>query len=373
MSNITNMPQVFDFDQHEVRTLLDENNNPLFVAKDVATALGYKDLNSAIKQFCDGVAKHHPIIDSLGREQKVRVIYEPDVYRLIFGSKLKSAVKFQDFVFSKVLPQLRQTGTFTLPEHLNLAQLDPKQADLTRQIMIEFIKDYGHQHTPKGFGVDPQYAIKFVHKFVRNYYNVSSYKNLSLGDVKHLKQVLRDNERIVLGNAKGIFGVDINKDPRVAIEQENEHTVSFRTLGRQYYETFTIEYILNQKAWISQIGVKNRELEAELKQSQAELKQSQAVLEQCQAQKNPESALEIYSSMANITKTQALTQTSKFESEDLLLDSINLTQNTSALLKSGNVNPEYLMTLLDENMDLLLLKLQKLKCLFVINKEVCHD
>ncbi|BBB23899.1 hypothetical protein CVFO_0668 [Isorropodon fossajaponicum endosymbiont JTNG4] len=241
--------------------------------------------------------------------------------------------------------------------------------------MIEFIKDYGHRHTPKGFAVDPQYAIKFVHKFVRNYYNISTYKNLSLGDVKNLKQVLLDNERIVLGNAKGIFGVDINKDPRVAIEQENEHSVSFRTLGRQYYQTFTIDYILNQSAWVGQIDVKNRALEVELKQSQA-------ALEQCQAQKGiatepTETALEIYSSMTDIddiTEIQALTEdSSKFESEGLLLDSINLAKNISALVKSG---PEYLMALralLDENMDFLLLKLQKLKCLFIINKEVCHD
>ncbi|PPB52913.1 BRO family protein [Campylobacter hyointestinalis] len=38
---------------------------PMFVAKDVAKALGYKDTISAIKQFCKGVVKHHPISDSL--------------------------------------------------------------------------------------------------------------------------------------------------------------------------------------------------------------------------------------------------------------------------------------------------------------------
>ncbi|WP_265185102.1 BRO family protein, partial [Campylobacter fetus] len=39
--------------------------------------------------------------------------YEPDLYRLIFGSKLKSAIKFQNWVFEKVLPKIRQQGYYS--------------------------------------------------------------------------------------------------------------------------------------------------------------------------------------------------------------------------------------------------------------------
>ncbi|WP_251154075.1 BRO family protein [Campylobacter fetus] len=45
--------------------VLGDHLKPMFVAKDVAKALGYKDTISAIKQFCKGVVKHHPISDSL--------------------------------------------------------------------------------------------------------------------------------------------------------------------------------------------------------------------------------------------------------------------------------------------------------------------
>ena len=45
------------------------DGEPWFVGKDIAEALGYKDTVNAIKQHCKGVAKHHPIIDSLGRNQ----------------------------------------------------------------------------------------------------------------------------------------------------------------------------------------------------------------------------------------------------------------------------------------------------------------
>ena len=102
-----NTPTVFDFSNHAVRVLLDEKQTPLFVATDVAKALGYTDAINAIKKHCKGCAKY-TTLETEGGNQKMRVIYEPDVYRLIFGSKLKSAVKFQDWVFEEVLPQIRK-------------------------------------------------------------------------------------------------------------------------------------------------------------------------------------------------------------------------------------------------------------------------
>lgn len=97
-----------------VRIFLDENGTPLFVAKDVAKTLGYANTKDAIARHCKGVAKHHPL-PTQGGTQVVRVIYEPDVYRLIFGSKLQSATQFQDWVFNEVLPSIRKTGTYTAP------------------------------------------------------------------------------------------------------------------------------------------------------------------------------------------------------------------------------------------------------------------
>ena len=57
MSNIT----PFYFHGNQVRTLKDEDGKPLFVAKDVATVLGYQNTNEAITKYCDeGVAKPLP-------------------------------------------------------------------------------------------------------------------------------------------------------------------------------------------------------------------------------------------------------------------------------------------------------------------------
>ena len=85
------------------------NGKEYAVGKDVAVALGYKNPRDAIRTKCKGVVKH----DSLKEGgYSISLILEPDIYRLIFGSKLDSAEKFQDWVFNEVLPQIRQTGGY---------------------------------------------------------------------------------------------------------------------------------------------------------------------------------------------------------------------------------------------------------------------
>ncbi len=110
MSNLS----VFNFDSNEVRIISDDPLTPWFVAKDVAKALGYRDTVNAIKQHCKGVVNHHPL-QTEGGVQRIRVIYEPDVYRLIFGSRLESAQRFQDWVFKEVLPSIRKTRKYEVP------------------------------------------------------------------------------------------------------------------------------------------------------------------------------------------------------------------------------------------------------------------
>ena len=106
---------VFAFDSQAVRVVM-VDGQPWFVGKDVAEVLGYKDTTNAIKQHCRGVVNHHPIVDSLGRNQEVRIISEPDMLRLIVGSKLPAAEAFERWVFEEVLPSIRKTGAYVDPK-----------------------------------------------------------------------------------------------------------------------------------------------------------------------------------------------------------------------------------------------------------------
>ena len=52
-------------------------------------------------------------------------IPEPDLYRLIFGSKLPTAEKFTDWVTGEILPAIRKSGVYMTDEALEAAILNP--------------------------------------------------------------------------------------------------------------------------------------------------------------------------------------------------------------------------------------------------------
>ncbi|MGB3742463.1 MAG: Bro-N domain-containing protein [Castellaniella sp.] len=101
----------FDFDQHSVRAVADEDGRAWFVGSDVAEALGYAEPGRAIRQHCKGGAKHTPL-PTAGGIQDVRLISEPDLYRLVVGSRLPAAERFERWVFEDVLPTIRRTGSY---------------------------------------------------------------------------------------------------------------------------------------------------------------------------------------------------------------------------------------------------------------------
>ncbi|HBG8388617.1 TPA: hypothetical protein KRG88_000370 [Clostridioides difficile] len=91
------------------------DNKPYFVGKDVAKSLGYKNTNDAILRHCKGVVKHEGFkINGI----KIALITEGDVYRLIVGSNLPNAEKFESWVFDEVLPTIRQTGQYQAQQHV---------------------------------------------------------------------------------------------------------------------------------------------------------------------------------------------------------------------------------------------------------------
>lgn len=111
-----NEVQLFNFENHEVRSLL-LNNEPWFVGKDVAEVLGYAKPLNAIAQHVDkDDSLKQGLTDSLGRQQKTIFVNESGLYALIFGSKLESAQKFKRWVTSEVLPALRKTGQYQVKE-----------------------------------------------------------------------------------------------------------------------------------------------------------------------------------------------------------------------------------------------------------------
>ncbi|MBR6589584.1 MAG: phage antirepressor KilAC domain-containing protein [Bacteroidaceae bacterium] len=98
-----------------IRTMSNPQGEPVFCAKDVAEALGYKNTRDSLKRHVDDddVVKHDTI-DRLGRTQQAIFINESGLYALILSSKLDSAKRFKRWVTGEVLPAIRKQGGYML-------------------------------------------------------------------------------------------------------------------------------------------------------------------------------------------------------------------------------------------------------------------
>ena len=106
----------------EIRTVTIDNE-PWFVGKDVATALGYKNTRQAILTNVMDEDKGVHSVDTPSGKQEMTVINESGLYALIFGSKLESAKRFKHWVTSEVLPSIRKHGMYAVDELVNNPEL----------------------------------------------------------------------------------------------------------------------------------------------------------------------------------------------------------------------------------------------------------
>ena len=85
------------------------------MCKDIAEALGCERPDNAIRNHVDDEDKLMHQISVLGQNRQMYIINEFGLYSLIFSSKLDSAKRFKHWVTSVVLPELRKTGTYSMP------------------------------------------------------------------------------------------------------------------------------------------------------------------------------------------------------------------------------------------------------------------
>lgn len=102
--------QTFKFNSQLVK-IQDNGGQIWFCGADVARAIGYRNPAEAI---ADNVSPEHSCQLYLGKKgRKPIFISEPGLYELIMKSSLPTAVPFQKWVYSQVLPSIRQTGNYT--------------------------------------------------------------------------------------------------------------------------------------------------------------------------------------------------------------------------------------------------------------------
>ena len=108
----------------QVRTVM-VKNEPWFVGKDVAEALGYSNTRDAMAKHVDvedkGVAK----CDTPSGSQEMTVINESGLYSLVLSSKLPTAKKFKRWVTGEVIPAIRKHGAYMTEDALEKAITEP--------------------------------------------------------------------------------------------------------------------------------------------------------------------------------------------------------------------------------------------------------
>lgn len=128
-----NQMQVFTNEKFgEIKSIVDSNNEVWFVGKDVATALGYKDISHAI---LDHVEKEDRVnsktqgyfVPEFG-QRGTWLINESGLYSLVLSSQLESAKEFKRWVTKEILPSIRKNGYYSFNQNRTTDKQD--EADL---------------------------------------------------------------------------------------------------------------------------------------------------------------------------------------------------------------------------------------------------
>ena len=109
----SSMMEVFNNSEFGSVRVIQEGERILLCGRDVALALGYATPQKAIRDHCRYVLKRNiPHPQSPDKLIELSFLTEGDVYRLIMGSKLPGAERFERWVFDEVLPSIRKQGFY---------------------------------------------------------------------------------------------------------------------------------------------------------------------------------------------------------------------------------------------------------------------
>ena len=129
--------QIFNNEEFgEVRTV-EIDGEPWFVASDIAKALNYR-MASDMTRRLDEEDKGTHKVSTLGGEQEMTVINESGLYSAILGSNLPTAKRFKRWVTSEVLPTIRKTGGYQMPQtYVEALRALADKAEQAERLMIE--------------------------------------------------------------------------------------------------------------------------------------------------------------------------------------------------------------------------------------------
>lgn len=198
------------------------SGEPWLVGKDVATALGYKNPQKAIRDHVDDEDKGMNELFTPGGKQNLLIINESGLYSLMLKSKLPGAKKFKRWVTSEVLPSIRKTGTYITPAAAPAddAMFERLWAELERKQKLNGYVDRFCSY----FGWSRRYFLSGIYKLMkRNGYNVDAL-TLRMQVATHdyamstMQAVVMDEEAFNLFCKIAEYGIQRNNIPKTVEE-----------------------------------------------------------------------------------------------------------------------------------------------------------
>ncbi len=187
----------FDFQSHQVRSLVGEDGNPWFAAKDIFCALELdwsgKSLYSVPEEW-KGMGK----FPTPGGEQELVVINEPAVYMVAFRSNKPEAICFTKWIAGEVLPTIRKSGKYTLS-----SKDDTPKPKGGFSHLPKFIKDADNGNafaifTLKEFGIEKH---RKAPEWLKS--------ELTLKTIDEIHDLAKDNSIFAKHLIKSLYGFDV--------------------------------------------------------------------------------------------------------------------------------------------------------------------
>ena len=187
MSDLYQSYKTFSNNEFGEIRVLEIENEPWFVGKDIAEVLGYKNTNDAMKKHIDDEDKGVAKCDTLGGKQNLTIINESGLYSLILGSKLPNAKKFKRWVTNEVLPSIRKHGAYMTEDTIEKALTSP---DFLIQLATKLKEE---QEKSKQLEDKLEKNSKMLNQ-------ISASKNSLL--VREVAKILSNHHGIVIGEKK---------------------------------------------------------------------------------------------------------------------------------------------------------------------------
>lgn len=174
--------KVFNHNQFGELTVIEHEGQAWFDGNQVARILGYINPRDVLAKRCKGVAKHDTLKNKGG--YPLTIIPEPDLYRLIIGSQLPGAEKFERWVFEEVLPSIRKHGGYILDQDKQSPEEILANAVLVAQSVI---KEKEKELQQKNLQLEEQKPkVEVYDKFISTENNYSFKQFADMVDVEGL-------------------------------------------------------------------------------------------------------------------------------------------------------------------------------------------